>query len=130
MLLVTAVLRITGQKVKLRTGFRFLYCVYYLKNSHSIEIKKESRLKKLYIFFRGFRSLYLCQQIFRNSFWKPLKLKLKMRLWTQAIHMGKYVARSVVSAITGDECELDFAFMHFMHATHFFGFRKVIDQKS
>ena len=53
-----------------------------------------------------------------------------MRLWTQAIHMGKYVARSVVSAITGDECELDFAFMHFMHATHFFGFRKVIDQKS
>lgn len=49
-----------------------------------------------------------------------------MRLWTQAIHMGKYVARSVVSAITGDECELDFAFMHFMHATHFFGFRTAL----
>ena len=59
MLLVTAVLRITGQKVKLRTGFRFLYCVYYLKNSHSIEIKKESRLKK-YIFSFVVSDLYTC----------------------------------------------------------------------
>ena len=51
---------------------------------------------------------------------------IKMRLWTQAIHMGKYVARCVANHIAEEETDLDFVFMNFSHCTHFFGFRTVL----
>jgi hypothetical protein len=49
-----------------------------------------------------------------------------MRLWTQAIHMGKYVARCVASDILNESTYLDFCFMNFAHCTRFFGFRTVL----
>jgi len=49
-----------------------------------------------------------------------------MRLWTQAIHMGKYVARCVANNIADELVDLDFVFMNFSHCTHFFGFRTVL----
>lgn len=55
-----------------------------------------------------------------------LYICLKMRLWTQAIHMGKYVARCVANNIADELVDLDFVFMNFSHCTHFFGFRTVL----
>ncbi|CAG5104904.1 Oidioi.mRNA.OKI2018_I69.chr1.g1656.t1.cds [Oikopleura dioica] len=50
----------------------------------------------------------------------------QMRLWTQAIQMGKYAARCLVSHLDEQEALLDFCFTTFTHCTSFFGFRTAL----
>ncbi|KAL1123705.1 hypothetical protein AAG570_001478 [Ranatra chinensis] len=50
----------------------------------------------------------------------------QMRLWTQARHMGAYVARAMFHTLHGEELYQDFAFEMFTHVTKFFGMKVVL----
>ncbi|XP_012256809.2 pyridine nucleotide-disulfide oxidoreductase domain-containing protein 1 [Athalia rosae] len=58
--------------------------------------------------------------------WDLAQHWFQMRLWTQAMQMGRYAAKSMVCEFRGEECLQDFCFELFTHVTKFFGFKVVL----
>lgn len=50
----------------------------------------------------------------------------QMRLWSQALQMGDYAARSMFSAVNNQSITLDFCFEMFAHITNFFNFKVIL----
>ncbi|XP_076381739.1 pyridine nucleotide-disulfide oxidoreductase domain 1 [Megalopta genalis] len=58
--------------------------------------------------------------------WELAKHWFQMRLWTQALQMGRYAAKSMVSALKNEDFLQDFCFELFTHVTKFFGYKVVL----
>ncbi|XP_076661799.1 pyridine nucleotide-disulfide oxidoreductase domain 1 [Halictus rubicundus] len=58
--------------------------------------------------------------------WEIAKHWFQMRLWTQALQMGRYAAKSMVSALKNEDFLQDFCFELFTHVTKFFGYKVVL----
>ncbi|KAK3880324.1 hypothetical protein Pcinc_015203 [Petrolisthes cinctipes] len=58
--------------------------------------------------------------------WKLAKHWFQMRLWTQARHMGMYVAKCMWAEAVGEEVYQDFCFELFVHTTKFFGHKVIL----
>lgn len=58
--------------------------------------------------------------------WPRAKHWFQMRLWTQAHQMGRYVAKSMVSALRNEDFLQDFCFELFTHVTKFFSYKVVL----
>lgn len=58
--------------------------------------------------------------------WELAEHWFQMRLWTQALQMGRYAAKSMNADIRGEEFLQDFCFELFTHVTKFFGFKVVL----
>lgn len=58
--------------------------------------------------------------------WEPARHWFQMRLWTQALQMGRYAAKSMACYMKDEECYQDFAFEFFTHVTKFFGYKVVL----
>lgn len=58
--------------------------------------------------------------------WPIAKHWFQMRLWTQAHQMGRYVAKSMMSRLKGEDFLQDFCFELFTHVTKFFNYKVVL----
>lgn len=58
--------------------------------------------------------------------WRPADHWFQMRLWSQALQMGDYAARSMYSAVNNQPISLDFCFEMFAHITNFFNFKVIL----
>lgn len=58
--------------------------------------------------------------------WDMAKHWFQMRLWTQALQMGRYAAKSMVSTLKNEDFLQDFCFEFFTHVTKFFGYKVVL----
>lgn len=58
--------------------------------------------------------------------WKLADHWFQMRLWTQALQMGRYAAKSMYSSSVNEDFYQDFCFELFTHVTKFFGYKVVL----
>ncbi|XP_046469448.1 pyridine nucleotide-disulfide oxidoreductase domain-containing protein 1 [Neodiprion pinetum] len=58
--------------------------------------------------------------------WNLAEHWFQMRLWTQALQMGRYAAKSMACDLRGEDFFQDFCFELFTHVTKFFGFKVVL----
>ncbi|XP_078039837.1 pyridine nucleotide-disulfide oxidoreductase domain 1 [Augochlora pura] len=61
-----------------------------------------------------------------SAAWELAKHWFQMRLWTQALQMGRYAAKSMTSALKNEDFLQDFCFELFTHVTTFFGYKVVL----